>query len=110
MTFMDELWRDIRYAFRGFLSQPGFTCVAVLTLALGVGATTAVFSVVNSVLLQPLPYRSSDRLVRLIENVPARESATGRPERVASMATDEFTEWRERMRTLSHMGMDAPRR
>jgi putative ABC transport system permease protein len=101
----DLLRQDIRYGVRSLGRNPGFATVALLALGLGVGATTAVFSVVNSVLLQPLPYRSADRLVRLIENVPARESVTGQPERIASMATDEFTEWRGRMRTLSHMGM-----
>lgn len=61
---------DLKYAWRQLLRNPGFTGVAILTLALGVGAATAVFSVVNAVLLRPLPYPDSDRLVRLYSEFP----------------------------------------
>src|SRR5262245_20864999 len=62
---VDSVARDLRYAFRGLSRRPAFTFAAVLTLALGIGATTAIFSVVYSVLIKPLPYPSSEDLVRI---------------------------------------------
>ncbi len=60
------LIQDIRYALRSFLRAPGFTLVALLTLALGIGGTTAIFSIVDGVVLRPLPYSNPDHIVRLV--------------------------------------------
>lgn len=67
---METVVKDFHYGIRGLLKRPGFTAVAVITLALGIGANTAIFSVVNAVLLRPQPYKDPDRVVSLWENVP----------------------------------------
>ena len=98
---------DFRFALRTFLRNPGFTAVVVLTLGLGTGANTAIFSVVNAVLLRPLPYENSERLVRIVQNRPPG-TADGLPQRSMFMSTDDAQGWRERTRTLSQLALYSP--
>jgi predicted permease len=102
--FLDDLASDVSYAIRGLTRSRGFTAAAVITLALGIGAATAVFSVVNTVLLEPLPYHDSDRLVRIVQRAaPANPSAPLL--RRSDMSQTELSQWRKSTRTLSAMAI-----
>ncbi len=95
---METLWQDLRYAVRILMKNPGFAMVAVLTLALGIGANTAIFSVVHAVLLKSLPYPDPDRLVWF---QPA-SLRTGEPEEGAISPSD-FQDYRERSTLFEHI-------
>ncbi|HEY6230973.1 MAG TPA: ABC transporter permease [Pyrinomonadaceae bacterium] len=93
---IETFWQDIRYAARGLAKQKTFTLVAVITLALGIGANTAIFSVVNELLLRPLPYLDAERLVMLWEVTPE-----GRHQNTTSRAN--FSGWREQTTSFEDM-------
>ncbi len=98
------LIQDLRFAVRSFLRSPRFTIPAVIALALGIGATSAIFSVVRGVMLEPLPYRDPERIVAIWENRLDRN----RPRNVIAPAN--FVEWRERSTSFEHLGMVGPAR
>jgi putative ABC transport system permease protein len=88
-------WQDLRYGARMFLKQPGFTLIAVLTLALGIGANTAIFSVVNAVLLRPLPYTEPERLVWLWDTLPQLPTAP--------TSLPEFLDWKSQNQSFEYL-------
>jgi putative ABC transport system permease protein len=94
-NIMETLFKDFRYGFRSLLKHPGFSSIVVITLALGIGASTSIFSVVNSVLLRRLPYRDADRLVAIQELNPQ-----GRRIQVTSA---NFLDWRSQNTVFEHL-------
>src|ERR1051325_11460642 len=91
--------QDIRYGIRMLLKHPSFTIVAVITLALGIGANTAIFSLVNSILLRPLPFREPDRLVRMLQASPKLGLASW------GLSQADFAAYREQNRTFESIAI-----
>jgi putative ABC transport system permease protein len=105
MRWLNDLGRDILSARRVLARNRMFTLIAVVTLALGIGANTAIFSVVHSVLLRPLPYKDADRIVGLYYHQPAEESPNGVPRRLrVGLSVANLIELRQRTRAISHAG------
>ncbi|MCI0389924.1 MAG: ABC transporter permease [Acidobacteria bacterium] len=77
LRWIEDLWQDLRYGARLLLKQPGFTAIAIITLALGIGANTAIFSVANTILLQPLPIKDADRIFDVHSYVPHESKRSG---------------------------------
>lgn len=94
---MENLLQDIRYGIRTLAKNPGFTVVAVMTLALGIGANTAIFSVVESVLLRPLPYPQPESLVQIWNTYLPQIPQIG-------LSPGDYTDWRQQNASFSEMG------
>jgi putative ABC transport system permease protein len=94
----DMLWQDVRYAARVLVARPSFTLIAILTLALGIGANTAIFSIVYGVLLKPLPFHDPDRLVQIWETNPLRNWTD------ATASPANLLDWRKRNRVFESIG------
>src|SRR6266511_1918384 len=105
VRWIEDLMQDVRYSLRTLRKSPGFTAVAVLTLALGVGANTAIFSVVNAVLLRSLPYKDPDQLVMLRYNYE-KEIKGFDPPSVYKVA--DFLEWREQAKAFEQIAAYQP--
>ena len=95
---MDKLVQDLRFAIRSLVRRPGFSVTAVVTLALGIGATTAIFSVVNAVLMRPLPFPEPDRIVAIVN----LWTKTGT--RAPTVSAPDFHDWKAQSRSFAAMG------
>jgi predicted permease len=101
IVWLEQLWQDVRHGVRAFRHSPGFTAIALLTLAIGIGANTAIFSVVNSILIQPLRYPEAGRLVAVWQVAPGLPNFTGK----LNCAPTMYFTYREQNRTFEKFGV-----
>jgi putative ABC transport system permease protein len=101
IVWLEQLWQDVRHGVRALRHTPGFTAIALLTLAIGIGANTAIFSVVNSVLIQPLHYPKAGRLVAVWQVAPGLPNFTGN----LNCAPTMYFTYREQNRTFEKFGV-----
>src|SRR5689334_5078425 len=94
---METILQDLRYGLRTIRKSPAFAFIAVITLALGIGANTAMFSIVNGVLLRPLPYANPDRLLRLASSMPQFKDS--------SVSYPNFLDWQQRSHSFEQLAL-----
>jgi putative ABC transport system permease protein len=99
VRLLEEVWQDLRYGARMLSKKPGFTLIAIITLALGIGANTAIFSVVNAVLLEPLPYRAPEELV-LVRHIYETKGT-----RSESVSYADFQDWRAQNQVFADLAL-----
>jgi putative ABC transport system permease protein len=92
---LETMLQDIRYGIRSLRKAPGFAVIAAITLALGIGANTAMFSIVNGVLLRPIPFTEPDRLLKLYTSMPQFDQA--------SVSYPNFLDWQQRSGSFEQM-------
>jgi hypothetical protein len=98
LRWIEDMWQDLRFGARMLLSKPGFTLIAVITLALGIGANSVIFSFFNGVLLRPLPFERPDRLVLLDEVATNREGVS------LGVSWPNYLDWRAQNQVFSDLG------
>jgi putative ABC transport system permease protein len=96
---MRSLFQDVRYGWRMLLKKPGFTIVATLALALGIGANSAIFSIINATLLKPLPFDELDRIITVWEKAPGQGGERN------SVSVANYLDWREQSNSFENLAI-----